>query len=297
MVYIIDIWSVGRSSDSALPFEFDSATVELAQLAFTAPELTKKYYQAQFHNQWPGVSSKYSNFLIRGSSESDKSSQTGVKGDPDFDAFYDTLLPLNYQTIQQNISRTATCAALQRIGPSILITHSAGGSIGFLSTDSCPDLVKGHVAVEADQSPFTSYDLGVTGAPAGTPNRRPYGIADVPIVYDPPISDPAELTRVTNGTLERTDGLISKYPCIQQGEPARKLTNVAKAPVLFLTTEASVHALYDQCLVFYLQQAGVTVQWTRLEDVGIKGNGHFSMLEKNSGDIAKFIEGWIEEQK
>ena len=155
--------------------------------------------------------------------------------------------------------------------------------------------MKGHVAVEADQAPFTSYDAGIAGALEGTPERA-YGIADVPINYDPPITDPSQLTKVTNGTLKMTDGLISKYPCVQQGDPARQLPNIAKAPVLFLTGEASVHALYDQCLVFYLQQAGVTVEWTKLKDVGIRGNGHFSMLEKNSEDIARYVEGWIEER-
>ena len=222
-------------------------------------------------------------------------------GDPAFDEFYQTLLPLNYQFSQQNISSEASCAALERIGPSILVTHSAGGATGWLTTDKCPENVKGHVAVEADQSPFRNYDSGTNGALEGIP-RRVYGIADVPITYDPPLNNSSDLVQVSVGTLERRgpddqlsdDGLISKYPCIQQGEPARKLPNVAKAPVLFLTGEGSVHALYDQCLVFYLQQAGVSVQWTQLKDVGFRGNGHFLMLEKNALDIAKdVVEKWF----
>jgi len=59
-VYIIDQWSVGRSSatnvSAGQPLIL-GGSVELAELAFTAPELYHKYYQAQFHTQWPSVSS------------------------------------------------------------------------------------------------------------------------------------------------------------------------------------------------------------------------------------------------
>lgn len=58
-VYIIDQWSVGRSSATNLSATQQlilGGTAELAELAFTAPELHHKYYQAQFHTQWPGVS-------------------------------------------------------------------------------------------------------------------------------------------------------------------------------------------------------------------------------------------------
>ena len=35
----------------------------------------------------------------------------------------------------------------------------------------------------------------------------------------------------------------------------------------------------------------------RLEDVGIRGNSHMMMLEKNSDDVIKFIAGWIQKHK
>lgn len=49
----------------------------------------------------------------------------------------------------------------------------------------------------------------------------------------------------------------------------------------------------DHCLVSYLRQAGVSVTFTLLQSIGILGNGHFGMLEKNSDRIAKYFEGWI----
>ena len=38
-----------------------------------------------------------------------------------------------------------------------------------------------------------------------------------------------------------------------------------------------------------LNQLGADAKLTRLEDVGIKGNGHFMNEELNNGDIAKKV--------
>ena len=116
------------------------------------------------------------------------------------------------------------------------------------------------------------------------------------MTYSPPLSKPEDLVRTPVGQNTYTDGLLSQYGCIEQAAnpPPRQLVNVAKAPVYFLTGEASVHILYDQCLVRYLRQAGVMVTWVKLADVGQKGNGHFGMLEKNSDAIAKLGYDWIE---
>ncbi len=60
-----------------------------------------------------------------------------------------------------------------------------------------------------------------------------------------------------------------------------------------MTSEASYHVPYDHCTSRYLTQAGVKNQFVRLPDVGIKGNGHMMMLEKNNLEIAKYLDGWI----
>ena len=79
-----------------------------------------------------------------------------------------------------------------------------------------------------------------------------------------------------------------------QAEPARKLPNLAKVPQLIVVGEASYHATYDHCTAAYLQQAGVPVEFLRLEDAGIRGNGHMMMLEKNSDVIAGVLLNWLE---
>jgi hypothetical protein len=61
-----------------------------------------------------------------------------------------------------------------------------------------------------------------------------------------------------------------------------------------LTAEASYHAPYDHCTVQYLEQAGVRPSVIRLADIGIRGNSHVMMLEKNNRQIAGVIQRWIE---
>ena len=59
------------------------------------------------------------------------------------------------------------------------------------------------------------------------------------------------------------------------------------------TAEASYHAMYDHCTARYLQQAGVDVEFVRLADKGLRGNGHLVMLEKNSLEIARLVDAWL----
>ncbi len=78
-----------------------------------------------------------------------------------------------------------------------------------------------------------------------------------------------------------------------QKEPARRLVNLLKIPVLLETGEASAHAAYDEFTVRYLQQAGVNVEHLKLADEGIHGNGHLQFFEKNNLEIVELLESWI----
>ena len=81
--------------------------------------------------------------------------------------------------------------------------------------------------------------------------------------------------------------------CWLQQEPARQLVNLKHIPVLIVMSEASYHASYDHCTAKYLAQAGVKNTYVRLADVGIHGNGHMMMLEKNSDAIAGVMADWL----
>jgi methyl coenzyme M reductase subunit C-like uncharacterized protein (methanogenesis marker protein 7) len=64
-------------------------------------------------------------------------------------------------------------------------------------------------------------------------------------------------------------------------------------PILVVMSEASYHAPYDHCTVKYLQQAGAQPTFMRLADIGIKGNSHVMMNEKNNKEIAAVIAQWL----
>jgi pimeloyl-ACP methyl ester carboxylesterase len=83
--------------------------------------------------------------------------------------------------------------------------------------------------------------------------------------------------------------------CWLQPEPARQLPNLQQMPIVIVVSEASYHAPYDHCTSRYLRQAGVRHEFVRLADVGIRGNGHMMMLEKNNLAIAEWLERWASE--
>ena len=47
--------------------------------------------------------------------------------------------------------------------------------------------------------------------------------------------------------------------------------------------------MFDSCIAKWLNQAGVKADYVKLEEVGLPGNAHEMMLEKNSDGIAKFL--------
>jgi hypothetical protein len=100
-----------------------------------------------------------------------------------------------------------------------------------------------------------------------------------------------------NGKLEFVQEETAQAPdlarCWRQKEPARKLRNLAM-PIMILEAEASFYAGYDHCNVQYLEQAGVAVDFIKLVERGISGNGHMMMMEKNSADIAAVIGEWFD---
>ena len=45
-----------------------------------------------------------------------------------------------------------------------------------------------------------------------------------------------------------------------------------------------------------MKQAGVEHDSVRVPEVGIRGNGHMMMLEKNNLEIAEYLRGWLREK-
>jgi pimeloyl-ACP methyl ester carboxylesterase len=273
-VYVVDQVARGRAahwSQSQGPVQ--PANMERMTQRFIAPERFKLWPQAHLHTQWPGE---------------------GKPGDAAFDQFFSSQFPsvANFAK-QQEINPPAIIALLEKIGPSILLTHSQSGAFAWPVVDQRPDLVKANVAVEPNGPPV--HELDFKGEPdwfAENPREKPFGLGEVPIAYDPPLAGGAKLEFVRQDRPDKPE----YARCWMQKEPARKLPNVAKVPTVIVVSEASYHAGYDHCTAAYLTQAGVRNAFIRLADYGIRGNGHMMMIEKNNREIAAAIAGWLDRE-
>ena len=271
-VYVVDQPGRGRAAYEADVYgKATQLNPDTTERRFVAPERYNLWPQAHLHTQWPG---------------------RGAPGDEVFDQFFASQMPsIEDFTKQQVLNRDGLVALLDKIGPAILLTHSQSGAFGWPVADARPDLVKAIVAVEPNGPPF--YGVDNVGAPewfrdAATSNNT-WGVTAVPLTYLPAASQASDLASVRQEKPDAPD-LVR---CWMQKPPARTLPNLTKLPVLIVTSEASYHAPYDHCTVKYLQQAGVRPAWIKLADVGIHGNGHMMMLEKNNMEIAAVMSRWL----
>jgi len=262
-VYLLDLTCRGRSSYHPFSGPSVSYTAELVERRWTGCRHHLLWPKAALHTQWPG---------------------SGRVGDTIFDAYYASTGPsLMDFGHEQSLMRTAGASLLDRIGPAILISHSQGGTHGWLWADVRPKLVKAIVAIEPSGPPFQSTIL------KGSTSKL-YGITDIPLSYDPPTDEVAEGREPLKTQINQT---LNGETYVLQKEPARRLTNLLKTPVLLVTGEASSHAAYDRFTVQFLRQAGVNVKHLELADEGILGNGHLNFLEKNNLEIIARLEKWI----
>ncbi|WP_424136620.1 alpha/beta hydrolase [Roseomonas chloroacetimidivorans] len=261
-VYVVDRPSLGRS-----PYHADiygpatpPPTYEALLKLFVAPErYPDSYPQARLHTQWPGGTEP---------------------GDPVLDQF---MAPLGASLAELRLvhehMRRCGAALLDRIGPAVLLTHSAGGPFGWLAADARPEFVKAIVAIEPLGPPFART---LTGG-------LDWGLTAVPLSFDPPAPDPSAM----QPELRAAPGADLKL-CMVQAEPARQLPRLSGIPIVVVTAEASWKAQEDHGVVDFLRQAGVPADHLRLEQAGIHGNGHMVMLERNSDEIAALLADWIE---
>jgi pimeloyl-ACP methyl ester carboxylesterase len=224
--------------------------------------------QATKHTQWPG-----------------DGPNKGKMGDPIFDYFAKTDSQAPTGKDMEQLSADDIVALVDLIhGPVVLLLHSGVAPSGWLVADARPKMVKGIIAAEPVAPPIVNAERGATGP------GRVWGLTNMPITYDPPIKSASELSTVRE---DKADG-PDLIPCWVQKEPARKLINLEGIPVLDVSGEASYHRPYAHCVAKWLNQAGGKATFVRLEDVGIRGNGHQFMSEKNSAEISKFFMDWLE---
>jgi pimeloyl-ACP methyl ester carboxylesterase len=224
--------------------------------------------QAKKYSQWPS-----------------DAPNKGKMGDPVFDYFAKTELQAVTSPTQEKRTVDAVMQLLDLIGqPVILMLNSGIAASGWVVADARSKLIKGIVAVEPVAPPIENAERGSTGP------GRVWGLTNLPVHYDPPIEQASELQTVRQ---DKADG-PDLIPCWIQKEPARKLVNLQAIPVLNVSGEASYHRPYAHCIAKWLNQAGVKTTFVNLEDVGLPGNGHQMMSERNSAGIAKYLQTWME---
>ena len=154
---------------------------------------------------------------------------------------------------------------LDRIGPSIVVTHSASGSDGWLVADRRPDLVKAIVAVEPMGPAFSD-----------TPNigRLAWGLTAAPIRYEPPRATPEEA--------EAADPASLRIPAL------------AGIPVAVVSGETSAPARFAPQIVESLKNAGAAAELLHLPDHSVLGNGHGLIYERNSDAALQPVLRWLE---
>jgi pimeloyl-ACP methyl ester carboxylesterase len=270
-VYVVD--QVGRGRSPIIEKAYGPARmgdVRGVQKRYAQEEKYNLWPQARLHAAWPGG----------GEMESDWVKQLSASQAVEIESFH----------TQQELNRDALVALVDKIGPSIILGHSQAGAFLWPVADARPKMIKAILGIEPNGPPVRAVDF--IGAPDWFKYGEvalSYGVTDVPIAYTPPIKDASELKFVQQ---EKADG-EGLVRCFEQAAPARQLTNLRDIPILVLVSEASYHAPYDHCTVKYLQQAGAKPSFIKLADLGIKGDSHVLMLEKNSKDIAAVIAKWL----
>jgi pimeloyl-ACP methyl ester carboxylesterase len=273
-IYMMDFPARGRSAfipgldGDVIP----PRTGELMEQVWTggapAPTPARSWPQSDKYSQWPS-----------------DAHNKGQIGDPVFDYFAKTELTFPSGDDMEPLAAEDLVKLLDLINqPVILILHSRLATSGWLLADARPKLIKAIIAAEPWGPPIENAELDARGP------GHVWGLTNFPMQYDPPIKDASELQPVRE---EKSDG-PSLVPCWLQKEPAHKLINLISIPVLNVSAEASYHRPYAHCVAKWLNQAGVRTEYVRLEDVGLPGNGHQMMSEKNSAGIAKYFMRWLD---
>jgi pimeloyl-ACP methyl ester carboxylesterase len=199
---------------------------------------------AGLHTQWPGGREP---------------------GDPIYDQWLAPSGPMPASWADMHaLEQTRLAELLDRVGPAVVVTHSAAGPGTFLAADARPGQVAALIAIEVLGPPFAKRpEMGLDLA---------WGLASAPLTYDPPAADPSQLR----------DG------------PVRRLPNLSRFPIAVVTGEASMFRLFDADLVAFLEQAGCDVELVQLADHGVYGNAHGVMIERNNAEVLTVLTRWVE---
>jgi pimeloyl-ACP methyl ester carboxylesterase len=200
---------------------------------------------------------------------------TGEVGDAGLDQFMAQQRPMRFDTMAfaHELSRRRGAELLDRIGPAVVIAHSAGGPFAWVTADARPELVRALVSAEA---------LG------------PSTVA-IPLAFDPPIGSTSELELEPLPDPPDADlGPLERLPRVVQKEPARRLTALSQVAIAFVTSDDAAFGALNAASIAFLRQAGCTVEDLRLADLGLHGHGHFMPIEDGNDEVLRIVLHWVE---
>jgi pimeloyl-ACP methyl ester carboxylesterase len=172
--------------------------------------------------------------------------------------------------LDNDVNADALAAVFQKTGPAILMTHSMGGTIGWrlpFRTDN----VKAIIAMEPGGTPFLFPE-----------NEMP---KEEKAVFAP-------LSATAQGVSEENFNKLAKVPMLLiYGD------YIASQPTDAVGSD-KWRTEFDMAKQFVatVNRHGGDATLIHLPDLGIYGNSHFLMQEKNNKQIADIIENWIKEK-
>lgn len=172
--------------------------------------------------------------------------------------------------LDDDVSSDALALLFDKVGPAILVSHSMGGSVGWL-TATKTDNVKAIVAFEPGGSPFIFPENEV---PEVLPTAYAPIAAQAKAV---PLEDFLKLTKIP---------IVLYY-----GD------NIASAPTKEHIGMDKWRSEFDMAKKFAaaINRHGGNASVIHLPDLGIKGNTHFLMSDLNNVEIADLMENFLKE--
>ena len=173
----------------------------------------------------------------------------------------------NTGAFDPKLAAQALSAAVDRAGPSVLVTHSQGGLPGWLGAME-NGKVKAIIALE----PGVGFVFPKEEAPAPLPSSSPFGpLASYPVEME-------EFLKLTKIPILMIFGdNIPEKPSPHGGEDNWRV----RLQEARLMAEA-------------INRHGGHAEVLHLPDIGIYGNTHFLFEDRNNGQIADIMEKWLE---
>ncbi len=291
-VYVVDRPGHGRSPQH--PDLFGGipqrpGTMEGLQGIFIYPAADNPSKFRKGHNKWPGLgvpgsqaedvaqflASQGGSYVVVPQQGAGGGGRQGGAANPPTPANQTPNVP-NAAAVAHAAWREAGADLLDKIGPAIIMTHSAGGPFGLLVAEARPNLVKATVIIE--------------GAGSGFAGGNRWGISTIPVTYNPPVSDASQI-KVRWVANPEPD--VAGY--FLQEEPARQLPNLRNTAVLFVTAPNSGASPGNPGGPAFLKQAGVRIaEEYRLGEKGLQGNSHMMMVETNHREVLQPILDWLD---